>query len=345
MARLESESKAGFYPTPPEEMELILRRITANKGDSISVLDPCCGKGDVLAQIEHHISTLKAIPEMYGIELEKSRAEEAKKKVKNILACAYENTRLSHDAFSMLYLNPPFMEYRGERAETTFFRDLTASDYIIPVGGLVVFNLPQYVLGDVAKLIATRLDQVRVYRFTDANYPVYKQVIVMGYRRATGMGRDKELETKLKIYAESGPEVLPELDNGDWESVQYILPVQKKPVELFQSTIVDIQDIRESMKQVHFEQKVMEKVTDVMLTSTVQLRPARALKVAHLSQAILSGKLPEHMGNHLLVGKTQTVRIDKSDTDPETGKMKDIQTFIQRSLCRVFAGDGIYDLK
>ncbi|PRX65159.1 hypothetical protein B0G52_118110 [Cohnella sp. SGD-V74] len=50
MARLGSESKAGFYATPPYELELLLQRILPEEGNkngdclSYFLYDPCCGE-------------------------------------------------------------------------------------------------------------------------------------------------------------------------------------------------------------------------------------------------------------------------------------------------------------
>lgn len=40
MARLESEAKGGFYPTPPDEMEFILKRIIGKMGRHYQYLTP-----------------------------------------------------------------------------------------------------------------------------------------------------------------------------------------------------------------------------------------------------------------------------------------------------------------
>jgi hypothetical protein len=43
MARIESQAKAGFYPTPDSVCELLKTKITYE--DGARLLDPCCGKG------------------------------------------------------------------------------------------------------------------------------------------------------------------------------------------------------------------------------------------------------------------------------------------------------------
>jgi len=345
MARLESERKGGYYPTPPEEMAYILKRLRVEEGSPISVLDPCAGKGHVLKQIQVDLQKKGALPTTYGIEIEKTRAEEAKQYADHLISCGYEEARLSHDAFSFLYLNPPFMEMGIDRAEAIFFRDLTMPDGYIPVGGLVIFNLPQYVLSRVAKLIAIRLENVKVYRFSDANYDTYKQVIVFGYRRKPGLGRDEELQKYLEQVSQSDKNALPSLDVPDEDEVFYLVPSQKKPVELFQSMVVEPEEILRSVMESKFYSKVLQKVEDGKLDISKAKNPAMPLKISHYATAIAAGALPEHMGDHLLVGVTKRIQIEKTDIDEESGKIKDSVTYKPKSMVRIFSQDGIFNLE
>ncbi|GIN41546.1 DUF6094 domain-containing protein [Heyndrickxia oleronia] len=234
MARLESEAKGGFYPTPSEEMDLILKRLSCVPGESITLLDPCCGKGAALKQWKDDLTSKGAITTSFGIEIEKSRAEIAEKVIDHVAKCGYEETRMSHDAFSAMYLNPPFMQMNGERMENTFLRDLTG-DYLQP-GGVLIFNLPQYVLKDCAKILASRFVNIKVYRFTDANYDTYKQVIVYAKRRRKGLRSEKErryqqnIEKELVNFSYLGKHAIPSLDVADWETCSYEIPSNEKPV-------------------------------------------------------------------------------------------------------------------
>ncbi|MCL6479600.1 MAG: hypothetical protein K6T65_14560, partial [Peptococcaceae bacterium] len=70
----------------------------------------------------------------------------------------------------------PYMEHAGERAEVTFLRDLTdpVSGKLME-GGVLGYCIPQYVLVPAAPILAARFDDINIYRFTDKNFPVYKQ--------------------------------------------------------------------------------------------------------------------------------------------------------------------------
>ncbi|WP_374724207.1 DUF6094 domain-containing protein [Calidifontibacillus erzurumensis] len=349
MARLESEAKAGYYPTPVEEMEYILKRLTVEQGSNITLLDPCCGKGAALKQWQDDMIAKGANAVSYGIEIEKSRAEAAEKCIDHIAKCGYEETRMSHDAFSAMYLNPPFMEMNSERMELTFLRDLTG-DYL-HAGSVLIFNLPQYVLKDCAKILASRFVDIKVYRFTDKNYDAYKQVIVYGVRRRKGLRSEKERRYQQQIEQELinrsylGKDAFPSLDTDDWNNVQYVIPRNQKEVQVFMSTKVEEEDILQTLSSSKLFEKVEGKMKDLNITKSKAIRPATKLKIAHMAAAIASGALPEQMGDHLLVGVTKRVQNSEVRFNQKSGKEEEITTFKPKTIVRIFSDKGIINLK
>lgn len=350
MARLESEAKGGFYPTPIEEMELILKRLTCRPGESITILDPCCGKGAALKQWKEDMVSKGANPISYGIEIEKSRANQAEAIIDHVAKCGYEEVRMSHDSFSAMYLNPPFMQMNGERMETTFLRDLT-SDYL-QAGGVLIFNLPQYVLKDIAKVLASRFVNIQVYRFSDANYDTYKQVIIYAVRRRKGLRSEKErlyqqsIEKELYNYSFLGKDAIPSLNSADWDNNSYTIPKNEKPVSMFQSMLVEEEDILQSLRSSNkFYEKIEEKIKDLNITTGKQINPAMPLKITHIATAIASGTLPEDMGDHLLVGVSKRVQEQQVRINPKSGKEEEVTTFKPKSIVRIFSDKGIFNLK
>lgn len=349
MARLESEAKGGFYPTPTEEMELILKRLSCQPGTPVTLLDPCCGKGAGLKQWQEDIAAKGAAPVSYGIEIEKSRGALAEKIIDHVAKCGYEEAKMSHDAFSAMYLNPPFMQMNGERMENTFLRDLT-EDYL-QAGGILIFNLPQYVLRDCAKILASRFVDIRVYRFSDANYDVYKQVIVYAVRQRKGLRSEKERQYQISIEKELtnlsflGKNALSTLKVADWDTVQYVIPKNEKPVALFQSMKVEEEDILKSLQSCDFYKKIGDKIKDLNITTGKKIEPAMPLKITHIATAIASGTLPEEMGDHLLVGVSKPVREQRIQINPKSGKEEEVTTMKPKSIVRIFSEKGIFNLK
>lgn len=350
MARLESEGKGGFYPTPPEEMEWIMKRVRVQADANIRILDPCCGKGDALSQWKKDLESKNANVESLGIELEKSRAQEAAKKLDKVLACGYEDMKMSHSAISAMYLNPPFVQMQGKRLEEVFLRNLSES--YLSAGNLLILNIPHSVLRSVAKILASRFVDIRVYRFTDPNYEVYKQVIVYAKRRQTGLRSDKErqyqqeIEQELINFSYLPKQALPTLDTHDWDKYFYSLNAPQKPLDIFHSTIVEPEDIIASEKNCDFQSLVMRKMASLEVTSsTRKIQPALPLKHTHIAAAIAAGALPETMGSHLLVGVTKRVQEERKQINPKDGKEQEITTFKPKSIVRVFSDKGIFNLQ
>src|SRR5690554_4611233 len=125
MARIASQSQAGYYPTPPEEMELICKKLVTEKPNELyNLLDPCCGKGNALIQIAEHLESQDAQTETYGCELEQSRSDEAKKILNKVVTGGYEDLRATNKVFSLLWLNPPYDWHNGIRTEQIFLNSL-----------------------------------------------------------------------------------------------------------------------------------------------------------------------------------------------------------------------------
>lgn len=351
MARLESEAKAGYYPTPEYEMKYILKRLKVERETEITLLDPCCGEGLALKQWQDDMTNKGAVPTSYGIEIEKTRASKAKDIIDHVERCSYDEMRMSHDSISSMYLNPPFMKMNGERMELTFLRDLTTN--YLQAGGIFIFNIPQHVLKDVARLIASRFINIKVYRFSDKNFDMYKQVIVYGVRRKKGLRSEEEraykryIEKKLLDYAFAEKDQLPTLDMKDWNENYYVVPKNEKEVALFESMRVEREDI---IKSLHsntndFYEKINKEIKDYSHHVSEGMKVAMPLKITHIATAIASGKLPEDMGDHLLVGVSKTVTEQKEQLNTKSGKMEEVTTISPKSVVRVFSQEGIFDLE
>ena len=84
--RLAGQAKGGFYPTPPRVVDLIAGLIHApvtygsrrRGGETLRILDPCCGAGEAVAQLAERLTQPHTMPiETYGVELHRVRAAEA----------------------------------------------------------------------------------------------------------------------------------------------------------------------------------------------------------------------------------------------------------------------------
>lgn len=184
MARLESQSKMGHYPTPHETLEFIKKWIHSYPDENISILDPCCGTGKAINSLSDKIRyMLNSKLKTYGIELDRYRYENTRGILsKSICASIYDMNIRPLESFSVLYLNPPYDWDHGERMEFSFLKH---SHKWLKAGGLLIFLIPESILAydKMRKWIARRYENIRVFRFTKEDYPTFKQVVVFGVKQ------------------------------------------------------------------------------------------------------------------------------------------------------------------
>ena len=133
--RFAAQAKMGYYPTPEDVTPIIAKYLKRKREGLIRILDPCAGMGTAVKYIGEGLNA-----ETYGIEVDLNRGNQAKEVLTRCLVTDYQNTRISHGAFSLLWLNPPYdwaarnsdIE-KSERYERTFLRDCIS--YLRPQGG------------------------------------------------------------------------------------------------------------------------------------------------------------------------------------------------------------------
>ncbi len=229
--------RMGYYPTDPDNISLILRGIHFPEGVTTNLLDPCCGCGKALRQIAQGNNCYA-----YGVELDESRAEEAQTRLHRVGFGSFFYSRVSHEAFHLLFLNPPYLSVLNEsggrsRHEKKF---LIESLCHLMDGGLLIYVIPYYRLTpDICRILCDNFDDLSVWRFTDGEFRRFKQVAVLGKRKR----RDADLPDTLWLerYAES-PAAIPCLT--ELPEDRYPLPAKPMEVPCF--------------KGEHFNQKELE---------------------------------------------------------------------------------------
>ena len=121
-------------------------------------------------------------------------------------------------------------EEGNERKEKSFLRETIK--YLQP-GGLLIFIIPQNRLDkNTAKILAYRFETIQTCKFPPGEYETYKQIVLFAVKKKTP-NLDKNTLNKLIRVRSTKLEDLPTLKQPVYE-----LP-QTKPVNLFQSTIID----------------------------------------------------------------------------------------------------------
>lgn len=143
VGRLMNNIKLGYYPTDPGNISLILQGIKFPEGVTTNLIDPCCGCGKALRQLAQGNNCYA-----YGVELDESRAEEALTRLHRVGFGSFFHCRISHEAFHLLFLNPPYLSVINEgggrsRHEKRF---LIESLPTLMYGGLLVYVIPYYIV-------------------------------------------------------------------------------------------------------------------------------------------------------------------------------------------------------
>ena len=103
IGRLMNHVKMGYYPTDPDNIAAMLRGIQFPQGVITNLLDPCCGCGQALRQLAQGNNCFT-----YGVELDEHRAQQAQSRLHRVGFGSFFHSRISHEAFHLLFLNPPY---------------------------------------------------------------------------------------------------------------------------------------------------------------------------------------------------------------------------------------------
>lgn len=123
----------------------------------------------------------------YGVELDESRAEEAQTRLHRVGFGSFFHSRISHEAFHLLFLNPPYLSVINENGGRSRHekRFLIESIPTLMYGGLLIYVIPYYRLtSDICRILVDNFGKLSVWRFADAEFKKFKQVAVMGIRKS-----------------------------------------------------------------------------------------------------------------------------------------------------------------
>lgn len=241
IGRLMNNIRMGYYPTNLDHVELITRGIAFPRDVTTNLLDPCCGTGAALRKMGTGNNCF-----CYGVELDRSRAEQAQGQLHRVGFGSFFGARISPRAFHVVFLNPPYLSVLSELGQRS--RDekrfLLESVPLLAYGGLMVYIVPYYrMTEDICQIFCDNFEQVSIHRFLDGEFKKFKQVAVMGLRRQrTDSGDDAE----ALCAAASHPDRLPTLDL--LEAGRYALPANSLNVETFRGAEFNEAELARQLK-------------------------------------------------------------------------------------------------
>lgn len=284
MARLGSQAKAGFYPTPDSVCDMLKQIITYEEGARL--LDPCCGKGNTLSQLA------PGNTETYGIELDHGRATEARTRLDSILWCdALDEARYTFHSFGLLFLNPPYdtainPDEKAQRFETLFLRSYIKA---LQPNGFLVFIIPYYILAnqDCAQAIARNF-KVQVLGFPEADFQAFRQCIVFGKRqRITADQADATTHTLMELGRLAPEAFLEETEiMAKVAPVSFIVPTANKPLVAFRTSRLDPLLAIPTVRKAGVLSNAIEEITPRQSNT---IRPLGMLENGHMALLLAGG--------------------------------------------------------
>ncbi|MBN2224077.1 MAG: class I SAM-dependent methyltransferase [Deltaproteobacteria bacterium] len=299
--RLEGQIKMGYYPTPLRVVERV-RSFLKLPEKKVTILDPCCGEGLAVKKLVEGINA-----ETYGIELDKKRAEEAISNLDHVLACGYEEARITNNTFSILWLNPPYdfetmgdnVERMTERKEKTF---LINTIKYLKVGGILIYIIPQLRLDkSIAKTLSSKFENIQGYRFMDGEYEGYKQIVVFGRKKRSTEPDETEYLNLAQVPGVTLDEI--PVMAGD----VYDVPTSDE-IPLFRSSVIELEELEREVRS----SPIWKRLNEMFLRKNAKLRrPPLPLHSGHLGLLLASGCLDGLVGEgderHIVRGKVAKV--------------------------------------
>ena len=307
--RLETQAKAGFYPTSAEVVQILKTFIGEKKPGPKRLLDPCCGTCQPAAEI-----AAVAECEAYGVEIHSGRAQSARSLLKKVIAGNLFTVRARHESFSVLFLNPPY-DYESEdgRTELSFLKHTIP--YLVP-GGLIFFILPQIrITHRIAKVLSAYIQDPQVRKFPAEQYKAFGQVVVAGVKKNRPGLSEETLLQLSKLRDHDVPELIP---------TEFSFPIPSVPKDFFirSSEIIPEELAEELLTSPLWKDPALGALLENDETKTV-IRPLMPPRKAHLAMLIAAGlinnQVLEAHGQRLLIKGTSRKTIDRFEEETEKG--------------------------
>lgn len=297
----------GYYPTPPEMVWLIRDYLKFPKG-KFYALDPCCGEGTAIQLLTHDTNATT-----YGIELDKSRANQAKQKLDHVVNDAIENTVITEEKFSLLFLNPPYdWDESGERKETIFISETTK--YLMP-GGILIFIIPSTYIHHVMGIVSGYYEDIVRLDFPGHFYKPFKQTVLIGKKRKRPVYFSYESYKEHKTL-------------GNALSAKYKVPSERGQIKTF----ISLKGIERNS---FFTNAVWERFFKTAEESQISYSaPLLPLREGHISLLLACGYLDGQVGGHVAKGTVKEEII----TEATGEKIKEKKVF--KACIKILDAEG-----
>lgn len=314
MARLASQAKLGFYPTPPVVVDLINSCLEKGNPGKARLYDPCAGMGDAAATIANRLQM-----ESYGVELDRNRAKEAKNKMTKVIHGDSLRVSIKPGSISCLLLNPPYSYDEGGRLEQKFLAHAVPS---LQTGGILVLIISIRSLNlTMRRYLASWFNDVRLTLFPKKEFDRFRQIVIFGRKKKDAVLNKEALKDLDEVSVQLLRDYVPWLELTP-ECCKYNVPVAVLPDRLFHFRNLEMtaEEMIGELVDDGFEREIFDLV--VRRNGNVRIRPAAPLRKGHLAILVASGMtdgLVEKNGKRMLIkGTVRKEKVKTVETDETT---------------------------
>ncbi|ECE6153279.1 class I SAM-dependent methyltransferase [Salmonella enterica subsp. enterica] len=336
----------GYFPTDEITLERILAALVPDvTSGTLRILDPCAGEGVAVTEIAVHLGEQA---QAYAVEYDADRASHCTTMADQTLHGDLMDTIISQQAFSLLFLNPPY----GDVATGTGERDKTGRDrlekqfYRRTVGnlqydGILVLIIPFYTLDrEFSGWLANSFADVQVF---SAATEQFKQVVIFGRRvRQHQLNTSSVKQTVRALMAVGiGDETAPPLPEA-WPT-PYVIPAARQELKHFYCVTMEPVQLAEEIQQVKGLWPSFS--TQLCVQPLPHRPPARQLSRWHLALALaagaITGVITSPTGRTLVVrGDTYKVKDRKTTfTEDDDGNIAETIIMTDRFIPAISAWD------
>lgn len=334
IGRLMNNVKLGYYPTDLDHIDLIMNGIEFPEGVTTNLLDPCCGCGLALRRLATGNGCMT-----YGVELDEGRAELAGDQLHRIGVGSYFHSAISHEAFHLLLLNPPYLSVIREGGGNTRSEKMFLVDSMkhLVMGGLLVYIIPFYrITADVARILCDNFTSLSVYKFMGKEFERFRQVAIFGVRqkKCDGSGLVDAFLEKV-----ASADIIPDLSELPENS--YPLPTMTLPVNVFRGAVFNERELQRQLKASGSISRLMERSE----LDSREKRPLLPLNVGQIGLIAGSGMingLAECDSPHVIKGRI--VKETQRSVETSSGVSTVTETHTNRMLFNILTPSGLKSL-
>ncbi|WP_336221521.1 DUF6094 domain-containing protein [Citrobacter amalonaticus] len=337
----------GYFPTDEATLERILAALAPEETNgAIRLLDPCAGEGVAITEIACHLGEQA---QAYAVEYDAERAAHCATMADITLHSDLMDTIISQQAFSLLFLNPPYgdlvtdnepvADKKGRaRLEKQFYRRATDS---LMYNGILVLIVPYYTLDrEFSGWLANSLADVQIF---SAATDQFKQVVLFGRRirqHRQDIASVKQVYQTL-VAVGKGDETAVSLPEA-W-SVPYRVPVARQALQHFYRVTIEPVQLAEEIQRVNGLWPSFS--TQLCAQPQLPRPPACQLSRWHLALALaagaITGVITSPAGRTLVVrGDTYKVKDRKTEfTEDDDGNISETITMTDQFIPAISAWD------